>query len=493
MENTGRIRGQILPIIQRMLFEKDSDLFVQELRIMSEIDRAHLIMLAECGIVPRPRVARLLCAIEKLRVSEFAPLLEKRPTRGTYLLYEDYLIQTEGSSVGGVLQTGRSRNDLNATIHKIRLRTFWKTLLREGLRLQAVLLRRSKKFSAVVMPAYTHGQAATPSTFGHYLTGIAHAMGRHLRSIANLGDEIDCCPLGAGAATGSTLPIDPSRTAHLLGFKRSNLNSLDAVASRDLALRLVAEAAILGITLSRLAADLFAWCTKEFAFITLPDDVVGSSSAMPQKRNPFLLEHVQGLAGSALGGFVSAAGAMHSTPFTNSIAVGTEALRGVWGALQGVADALILCRMVIARAEPNALAMLDCAENSAITSTALASRIAYETDRDFRSAHHIIGDFIRTKEPSGFGDDENLSRFLQSVGIEVSLDKLDPSSVVAGSRWGGGPAAPCIDLSIKKLTEEWQGLKNLMRVTSIGWLHACQTLEKEAKNMQQCFESRDAK
>src|SRR5207302_5784651 len=112
-------------------------------------------------------------------------------------------------------------------------------------------------------------------------------------------------------------------TAQLLGFDVGPLHSLDAVASRDLVLRLLAAASIYGVTLSRLATDLFHWNMAEFDFLRLPDELVGSSSAMPQKRNPFLLEHVQGKAGSLVGAFVHAITAMHATPFTNSIAVGT--------------------------------------------------------------------------------------------------------------------------------------------------------------------------
>jgi argininosuccinate lyase len=44
--------------------------------------------------------------------------------------------------------------------------------------------------------------------------------------------------------------------------------------------------------------------------LRLADDLVGSSSMTPQKRNPFLLEHVQGRATAALGAFTAAASAM---------------------------------------------------------------------------------------------------------------------------------------------------------------------------------------
>lgn len=69
--------------------------------------------------------------------------------------------------------------------------------------------------------------------------------------------------MSAGAGGGTSVPIDPARTAELLGFDRPVVHSLDAVASRDLALRLLAGAAVAGVTLSRLAADLLLWTTAE--------------------------------------------------------------------------------------------------------------------------------------------------------------------------------------------------------------------------------------
>ena len=112
------------------------------------------------------------------------------------------------------------------------------------------------------------------------------------------------------------------------------------MASRDVVLRLLAAAAVLGVTASRLAADLLLWTTAEFAFLDLPDELVGSSSAMPQKRNPFLLEHVKGRSARAAGAFVAAATAMHAAPFANSVAVGTEGCAGAVEALEATADSV---------------------------------------------------------------------------------------------------------------------------------------------------------
>ncbi len=489
MRDTGRIQNPVLPLVQRMLFEKETNAVVDELHIATEVDLAHLAMLAEQNIVPQKYAVRLLQAIEKLRSVDFAPLFSRPSSRGIYLLYEDYLIETEGAAIGGILQTARSRNDLNATIHKIKMRGPWIALLREGLRLQAVLLRRSRRYASVVMPAYTHGQAALPSSFGHYLAGVAQAVERHLGALYDAGSDIHSCPLGAGAVAGTNWPIDTERTASLLGFERSSLNSVDAVASRDLALRLLATAAILGTTLSRLATDLLTWCSAEFGFITLPDEVVGSSSAMPQKRNPFLLEHVQGMASSALGGFVASAGAMHAKPFTNSIAVGTEGLRQVWGPLQDTINALILCRVVVARARPNAEAMLRRAEQGRITATALANRLVLEGGLDFRTAHRTVGEFIRQTENSiSCSNDAGIADFLDSRGITVSTERLDPKSVVEDSRWGGGPAFPSVERSIEETTARWRTIMRAVQSITARWKLSQDLLQEVIRRIQQSVE-----
>jgi argininosuccinate lyase len=95
-------------------------------------------------------------------------------------LYENYLIETEGANVGGFLQTGRSRNDLNVTLLRLQLRKSYLGLTSSSLRLQAVLIRRAGRYAEVVMPAYTHGLPAEPITYGHDLAGVAVAIGRDI-------------------------------------------------------------------------------------------------------------------------------------------------------------------------------------------------------------------------------------------------------------------------------------------------------------------------
>jgi argininosuccinate lyase len=437
VDDTGRIRRPLSPTARRIVFGEPPP-GPSELMLVSQVDRAHLVMLAEQRLVDRAATGALLAEIELLRAADFAPLQGSEARRGQYLLYEDWLAERLGERTAGILRTGRSRNDLNATVLQLRLRAPVERLLTATLRLQAVLLGRSRRYAATVMPGYTHYQPAVPTTYGHHLGGVARALDRDLAALGVAAAGLDACPLGAGTGHGTAIPIEPARTAALLGFERPAPHALDAVASRDVVLRLLSAAAILGVTVSRLAADLLLWTTAEFSFLDLPDELVGSSSAMPQKRNPFLLEHVKGRSARVAGAFVAAATAMHATPFANSVAVGTEGCAGVIEALDAAADSVTLLRLVVAGAQPRPAAMLARAVAGNTTATAAAERLVTEEGLSFREAHHLVGRLLTEAE----------NTTLRSSGTpavpqerRIGPDALDPASVARAARHGGGPGA----------------------------------------------------
>lgn len=480
MENTGRIKQALASPARRILFGGTTPAGIEfELRHISQVDRAHLVMLAECGIIRREQAARLLELIRLLDAEGFAPLHAASAPRGIYLAYEDFLIGELGAETGGVLHTARSRNDLNATVLRLRLRTPYLALLREALRLQAVIIRRSRRYADVVMPAYTHYQAAVPVTYGHYLAGIGCALGRDIGGLFAGAHGLDDCPLGAGAVGGTSFPIDPARTASLLGFDRPVMHSIDAVASRDLILRLLSGVVVLGVTLSRLAADLLLWTTAEFNFLTLPDRLVGSSSMMPQKRNVYLLEHVQGRSAAALGAFVSATTAMHAKPYTNSISVGTEAVGHVWGALQSVVEALTLARLVVAGASPQPEAMNARAEAGYTTATELANRLVADGGLSFRTAHHVVG---RAVSEAVERDTTSLTDALAALETDggdayAAPSELSAKTVVDATIYGGGPGRSSLDACLKDVCDEWHRHAQRKREQARKWEAAASALE----------------
>jgi argininosuccinate lyase len=456
MDDTGRIRELLDWRARQILFDRRHDSAVdEECPFYVEIDRAHVVMLVERRVLSRERGRSFLAAVDALVRQDYAPLRGRGAPRGLYLAYERWLIETAGEEVGGSIHLGRSRNDINATVFLLRVRPYYRRLVRELLRLLAVLVRRAERYAHVTMPVYTHHQAALPITFGHYLAGVALALVRDLRGIEAAVEDLERCPLGAGAAGGTTISIDAERTARLLGFARGVLHSVHAVAARDLVLRLLGASVVLGITLSRLATDLQLWNTAEFDLIRFPDDLVGSSSMLPQKRNAFLLEHVAGRAGTPLGALAAAAMAMHATPFSNSVAVGSEGVKPLWDALDGLTEAVILARLVSAGAQPRPERMRQRAIEGFTVATELANRLVFETGLSFRQAHYRVGRLVTRANECNEPLEVAAHTFLGEQGLAVQSNWFDPAAVAARAAYGGGPAASSLRRVLTELRGGW--------------------------------------
>jgi argininosuccinate lyase len=325
------------------------------------------------------------------------------------------------------------------------------------------------------MPLYTHYQPALPITYGHYLSGVGLALSRDLRQIQD-AVEPDRCPLGAGAGGGACIGINTARTAQLLGFTDSVLHSVEAVASRDLVLRLLSALAILGVTLSRAATDLLLWTTEEFKLVEFPDNLAGSSSMLPQKRNPFLLEHIKGRSAACLGAFTSAAVGMHATPFSNSVAVGTEAVKPIWTALNEMTEAVLMLRLVIAGTRPCSERMQVRAEKGLTAATELANTLVEKSGLSFRQAHKRVGQLVSALDARESLPDAAQRLFLGS-GVKLDPETLDPARVAERAEFGGGPGSGSAARILDHLTRDWT--HSLARLSSqrARWSHGSKELE----------------
>jgi len=448
---TGRLVGELGLGTRRVIYGEPAPAELEaELALMVKIDRAHLVMLAEQRLISTAAAVALLRCIDELVADRFRALLGRPMPRGLYLMYEGYLIERLGPQIGGVLHSGRSRNDLKATITSLRCRDRVLDLVTQAVRLEAALLSRARAYRSVVMPIYTHFQAAMPITYGYYLLGVALAVGREIDALRSASAGLRECPLGAGAVAGTDLPIDPERTAALLGYAAPTRHALDAVAGRDVLLRVLGGATGLAVTLSRLATDLQLWSTAEFGFVHFPDRLVGGSSAMPQKRNAFLTEHVKAKPGQALGAWAAAAAAMSATPFTNSIEVGTEAVASVWSGLRAAEESVLLCQALVSGARPVPERMGGAAEAGFTVATSLANRLVRHGVA-FRTAHHQVGEAVRRAIEAGSTD---LAKFGPPGWLDQLGDAaLDPAELVKDHEYGGGPGA--FDRPCRQATDAW--------------------------------------
>ena len=462
---TGRLTATLLPEAQAIVQQPGVDkALAGELRTAMDVDRAHLIMLVERGIVPAPAGLAVLDAIDKLDATDLTGLRERPAPRGWYLMYEAYLCEQLDLEVAGWLPTARSRNDLAATLAAMSLRRALADLGAKVVRLHLALLRQARTHLHTVMPGFTHGQPALPVTYAHYLAAVAGEVGRALRHMLTAIEDLDECPLGAGAMGGTSIPIDTRRTAELLGFTRPARNSLAAVASRDTARRLCADATGIADLLSRVATDLHGWVSLPEPLLRLPDFLVGQSSMMPQKRNAYVLEHIQGRASAALGAFTAMSAGTQKAPFTNSIAVHTEATRYVEDAVRVTTETVTLLRLVVSYGIPDREAMLARAESGMTQATEIANRLAFVDGRGFRAAHEVVGAAAR----HAVQRDISLREAVRA-DTATTVDALDVTSVAEANCYGGGPAPQTVQQDLGGLTSALLVARCDLRAASERW------------------------
>ncbi|MEI9412894.1 lyase family protein [Mesorhizobium salmacidum] len=361
------------------------------LQLQAAIDEAHLVMLVDQALVSRAVAADLLTHILDLQNEGFQSLDGRDAPRGLYLAYEAELAARADPETAGWLHLGRSRNDLNATISLLALRQAACSITQELGILQDALLQRVEEGSKLVAPLYSQYQIALPGSPGHYLLSVFFALGRERSRLHCLLEDIRNCPMGAGAGGGTSIPIDPFKTAQLLGFELPSFNSLDAVASRDHHLQAISLFAGVSILLSRVAQDLQVWTTREFALVDVPRNLAGGSSMLPQKKNPFLLEHIKGSASTVIGAYVSAATATCKAPFSNSIEASNYGCSPLRLSEDALNRAITLTSLILKFMSFNEGPMRENLDDGLAMTTIAAERMA-SRGVPFRKAHTQIGE-----------------------------------------------------------------------------------------------------
>ncbi|MEM1589406.1 MAG: argininosuccinate lyase [Candidatus Bathyarchaeia archaeon] len=451
----------------------------KDFAFMIQINVAHVIMLTEANIVSPFAGEKLLSALRKLYETGLEALPLKPELEDLYLNLESYIIDQLGPEIGGVLHTARSRNDLYETLRRMQIRTKILRVLDLLIALREALLKRASQTTNIVVTGYTHLQPAQPITFAHYFIALSYALERDTRRLFAAYECTNLCPLGAGALAGTSYPINRQRTAQLLGFSSVLVNTLDAVASRDYLVEFLSALANLGTLLSRYATDLYLWCTNEFGYIELPDSYAMTSSIMPQKKNPVVLEYVKAKAGHVYGALISALSCLKNTPFGHSRDIAGEAPRMLDFAVQETEAMLALLTAITEDLKIDANRALDEASKNFCTATDLADMLVINYGVPFRIAHQIIAVVLRECFKKGRKDVKEIRvKDINEVakvllGKELPLTDedicyaLDPVQSVKNRTCTGGTSAEQLAVMLNecetRLREDRKHLKEIVQ------------------------------
>ena len=272
----------------------------RSVEFLDRINMASIVMLEETAIVPRAIARDIARGIARVAADERST----PPQRSAdYLDYEPRLLAVTGAE-GSRLHTGRSRQDIASTIARMNLRDGLLNAFDALLLARSKLLEVGERHTQSIIPAYTHGVQAQPTTFAHYLLAIEAATQRQAERLRQAYARINRCPLGAAALATSSFPLDRSRLARLLGFEGLVENAYDAnhLAPIDAFLDVAGALAIAAVQIGQFAQDMHAqYDDPKPWFMLAAGSLTGVSSIMPQKRNPAALEQLRAQASIMLG------------------------------------------------------------------------------------------------------------------------------------------------------------------------------------------------
>ena len=454
-------------------------------------DLAHVLDLRGRGVIPAGPAARL-CGL-LLEAHRTAPEdFPYDPSFGEpYNSRERHFTARIGDDAGW-LHAGRPRREAVRISLRLHLRRQIASLVGDAAALAVTLAGTAAQHSRTWMPDQTYLQHAQPSTFGHYLLSFAYPVLRDARRLVDALAWTNTSPGGAGCVNGSRLLEDRGPVARLLGFDGVIEHTRDAMWQTDGLVDVLAAAASLVGTQSKLAEDLEIWASSEFDYVTVADGYSRSSVLMPQKRNPYALSIVRGASGTLIGrltGFL----AVIKSPSARS-----DNLIYAYGEVPRALDlALRTTRLsdgVARTLTVNTARMWHALESGFSQATDLAEYVMQTCDLDYRTAYQVVGGAVRTASAAGRrGIDIDgaaldaaaqayAGRSLGLTGVDLS-QVLDPRHIVETRTAAGGAAPPVVEQMAADCARAAGELRALSRSRLAGFDSARRTLLDTAASL----------
>lgn len=293
---SGRFRQPLDPEFER--WQRSFGFDRRLLRYELAASGAHASALKNAGVLSADELISILKGLEQIgtKAAASSQFLEDDEAEDVHHFVEEQLVSLIGE-LGYKLHSGRSRNEQIATDLRLFVRAAIDQLRKELSELCGIFVERAEQSGDAAVPAYTHLQRAEPVLVGHWLLAYVEMFLRDADRLADCRKRLNVCPLGSGAVAGATLPLDRGLMADKLGFSGPTANSIDATSDRDFAIEFVQALSVLALHLSRWAEEMILFSSQEYSFVELPEAYSTGSSAMPQKKNPDLLELVRGKSG----------------------------------------------------------------------------------------------------------------------------------------------------------------------------------------------------
>jgi argininosuccinate lyase len=402
---------------------------------------AHCEMLARQKIISSTDGKKIIRGLRAIgREIEKGAFPFKPELEDIHMNIESRLIEKIGD-VGGKLHTARSRNDQVSLDTRLYLRDEIARLERLISALILSLVGQARENDGVIMPGFTHLQIAQPVLFAHHLLAYCEMLLRDQERLSECARRVNLMPLGSGALSGTSFPIDRKYVAQRLGFKGLTMNSMDAVSDRDYIVEFISAAAIIMMHLSRLSEELILWMSEPFSFLVIGDDYCTGSSIMPQKKNPDIPELIRGKTGRVYGHLMGLLTTLKGLPLTYNRDM-QEDKEPLFDTVDTLAGSTTVLTGAISSLAVNKDRMAEAAGGGYATATDLADYLVRK-GIPFRKAHEVTGRVVRYCVDS---NRELPSLTLEELkGFHPSFEKdiygyIDPRRSVSARNIQGGTA-----------------------------------------------------
>jgi argininosuccinate lyase len=356
------------------------------------IEKALLAEHRRMGLINPEEQMEILSAIQRLHPDDLRKKANMHLTDMAFTI--EGMIADQLSRPVPAWHVDRSRNDYQATAQMIESRERLLHIVGQFSGLITAVLNLAESHKNVVMPGYTHYQAAQVISPAFYLSAFLSFLIQTKRRLLAVYDDGNRCPLGSGAMAGQELEWDRNRLARHLGFAFPVQHALHGVASREWILRISGEFSLFATSLSRFITDFTLWGSNEYDFIDLPDELSGISSSMPQKKNFPILERIRGRTAHLISIHIGMIMGQRNTPYSNLVEVSKEASTHLPTLFQTVESLLRLLTLFMSHLRFKEASMRLACEKEFLGGFSLANALTLEAKIPYRHAQVIAGKVI---------------------------------------------------------------------------------------------------
>lgn len=419
---------------------------------------AHVTMLSEEAIIPVEEARLIIEGLEEIEEEISSGALEPQwEDEDIHTVIENRLKEKIGP-IAGKIHSGRSRNDQVATDTRLYLRKAINNLADSLTTIKEVLLEKAELHGKDIIFGYTHLQRAQPIAAGHYYLAWFNMFHRDQERLSDLFERVNISPLGAAAFAGSTLPLNPRRSAELLNFPEIFDNSIDAVSDRDIIIEFIAACSIIMMHLSRFAEDVILWSSYEFGYLEISDAFSTGSSIMPQKKNADLAELVRGKTGRVYGDLMAILTVMKGLPLSYN-----RDMQEDKPPLFDASEATISSLRIFTKMLRNTRLKTDRLKELTAKDLSLATEIAeylVKKGMPFRDAHRATGKIVTLSLTSTTALPELPLDKLREISALIEhdiYDSLTPEASISAKKTSGSASFESVQQQIETARTKLRG------------------------------------